>query len=87
MCLTWPLHAGCAAKLKALQLLHGDNVEDCLLRERLGGLDFVQSPLSFFQTNPGQAEALLDVVARAAGTHPENTKKPKNPKGPRQLPC
>ena len=37
------------------------------LMERLCGLQFVITPLSFFQTNPKQTEILYNVVACAAG--------------------
>lgn len=39
------------------------------LMERLCGLDFAITPLSFFQTNPKQTETLYKVVRDAAGEY------------------
>lgn len=38
--------------------------------ERLCGLEFAITPLSFFQTNPKQTETLYNAVADAAGGYP-----------------
>ncbi|MEW6307871.1 MAG: 23S rRNA (uracil(1939)-C(5))-methyltransferase RlmD [Bacillota bacterium] len=42
------------------------------IREELGGLKFEVSPLSFFQTNPAQAEVLYDLVAELAAVDDED---------------
>ncbi len=41
------------------------------LVEEICGLDFVITPLSFFQTNPAQTEKLYKVVSDAAGDAPQ----------------